>query len=46
MKENLTKDQYALPECRVIEVRLTKVIATSGSLSDFSETDLNGTGWE
>lgn len=29
MKENLTKDQYLLPECRVVVVRMARVIAAS-----------------
>ena len=39
------KELYAAPETEVLELRLEGVIATSGNLSDYSETDLSGTGW-
>lgn len=45
MMKEILKDQYTLPECRVYEVHLSKVIATSGGLNDFTEEDLSGTGW-
>ena len=34
MKENLTKDQYLLPECRVIEIKLNGAILTASTTSD------------
>lgn len=39
------KELYAAPETEVLELRLEGVIATSGSVSDFTEEDLSGTGW-